>query len=257
MLTEIDERVHASVNLHAVFGALPRLVELVPAARALTESLDRPVALTFVAAGVGRMTLGFTSGAVIEGATTDAGNVRLLFRSPAHLNAVIAGTAQPIPFAGPRGLKFLTGVFAPMADLLGRYLQPSAADLEDPVFVEAHNLLSLHVAATAITVIANEDHAGKFSAAQMADGDLDIAVGDDLSYRIRVADHRLSLVPASAQPARAVFSFADLATAGDVLGGRESALACVCDGRIAMRGYIPLVDNTSRILDRVGQYLGK
>ncbi|MGN2638468.1 hypothetical protein ACWEKT_19935 [Nocardia takedensis] len=44
--------------------------------------------------------------------------------------------------------------------------------------------------------------------------------------------------------------------AGAILAGRESALACVCDGRIAMRGFIPLVDNTNRILDRVGAYLG-
>ena len=91
----------------------------------------------------------------------------------------------------------------------------------------------------------------------MSDGDLDIAVGDALRHRLRVRDHAVSRVPVTDAAPRAVFRFADLQTAGDVLAGRESALACVGDGRIAIRGYIPLVDNTSRILDRVGHYLGK
>jgi hypothetical protein len=34
-------------------------------------------------------------------------------------------------------------------------------------------------------------------------------------------------------------------------------MACICDGRIAMRGMISMVDNVNRILDRVGQYLGE
>lgn len=56
---------------------------------------------------------------------------------------------------------------------------------------------------------------------------------------------------------RAALTFADLDVAGALLAGRVSALACIGDGRMAMRGTISMVDNVNRILDRVGQYLGE
>jgi hypothetical protein len=52
-------------------------------------------------------------------------------------------------------------------------------------------------------------------------------------------------------------TFADLDTAGALLAGQVSAIACIGDGTIAMRGQIAMVDNVNRILDRVGQYLGE
>jgi chemotaxis protein MotB len=45
--------------------------------------------------------------------------------------------------------------------------------------------------------------------------------------------------------------------AGDILSGRASALGSICDGTLGMRGFIPMIDNVSRILDRVGHYLGE
>jgi hypothetical protein len=90
----------------------------------------------------------------------------------------------------------------------------------------------------------------------MPDGDLDLEIGDELRYRLEVRNHRIRLDEDQSDPPRAALRFADLDVAGGVISGRDSALACVCDGRLAMRGFIPLVDNTSRILDRVGAYLG-
>jgi hypothetical protein len=260
VLTEIDDRVLAAMNLHAVLGALPRLSELAPEVGPLLAGLPRPVVLTARIAGGDALRLVFASDGIRPAAAErDAASTRamLVFRSPAHLNAVLDGRGSPMPVAGPAGLRFLTRVFTPVSDLLARYLRASEADLADPAFTDAHRTLLLDVAVGAITVVANLDRSGRFSASQMPDGDLDIAVGDLLRHRLRIRDHRLSRVAVTDEPARAVFRFADLQTAGDVLGGRESALACVGDGRIAIRGYIPLVDNTSRILDRVGHYLGQ
>ncbi|MGO1315623.1 MAG: hypothetical protein ACTMIR_01090 [Cellulomonadaceae bacterium] len=247
MLTETDPRVLADVNLHAVLGSLPRLADLSDEAHTILSALDRPVALTLQVVGGGSLRLVFSAGVP----------ARLLFASPAHLNAVIAGTAQPLPLAGPRGLRFLTSVFTPLTELLARHLKPADGALADPALAATGRTLLLHVAVRAIVVVGDEDRAGRYSAAQMPDGDVQIAVGDELTYRLRVRNHRLTLVaPAPAPtPPRAELVFADLSTAGDVLAGRESALACVGDGRITLRGYIPLVDNVSRILERVGQYL--
>lgn len=58
----------------------------------------------------------------------------LHFTSVAHFNTMIDGTAQPIPLASPAGSSFLTGPFTRLADLMGTYLKPSEADLEDPTF---------------------------------------------------------------------------------------------------------------------------
>jgi hypothetical protein len=259
VLTEIDDRVLAAVNLHAVLGALPKLSEVAPDASGLLARMPQPVLLTARIVGGEAMSLVFARDGIRPADGDHGGMTRatLLFRSPAHLNAVLDGKGSPIPIAGPAGLRFLTQVFTPVSDLLGRYLRPTDSDLTDPEFTDAHRVLLLEVAVGAITIVANRDRSGRFSAEQMSDGDLDIAVGDALRHRLRVREHTLSRVPVTDAAPRAIFRFADLQTAGDVLAGRESALACVGDGRIAIRGYIPLVDNTSRILDRVGHYLGK
>lgn len=254
MLTETDDRVLAAVNLHAVLGALPRLVELDAESAAILRRLDRPICLTLVVRGGPTARYRFAPDGIDE-TTEPAPGARLLFTSPAHANAVIAGTAQPIPVAGPRGLRFLTGVFTPLTARLGAVLRATPEELADPAAAERATLLTLDVAARAIAVVGNEDVSGRFSAAHMPDGDLDLEVGDQIRYRIEVKDHRLRVDDDLSGPPRAALRFADLTVAGGILGGTESALACVCDGRLAMRGFIPLVDNTSRILDRVGAYL--
>lgn len=254
MLTETDERVRAAINLHAVLGALPRLAELAPEARGILSGVLKPTTLTLSAPGGLRAHYTFTRDGVRAGA--GAHGPTLLFTSAAHLNKVIAGTAQPIPIGGPRGISFLTKVFTPLSALLGEYLEPSEQRRADLEFAERSTKLSFEVVSAALTVVANEDLAGRVSAEHMPDGTMDFEIGDDLRYRIRVDGHRLSREAASSDSPRAALWFQDLTVAGDVLAGRESALACVCDGRLAMRGYIPLVDNTNRLLDRVGAYLG-
>lgn len=255
MLTGTDDRVLAAVNLHAVLGALPRLVELDAAAAAVLRTLDSDVTLTLAVRGGPRARYVFGPAGVRPGGRGGLGP-RLLFASPRHLNAVMDGTAQPIPLAGPSGIRFLTKVFTPLTERLGAYLRPDPGSPAAPGSAEISTLLTLHVATTAITIVGNEDVSGRYSARHMPDGDLDIEVGDDLRYRVEVKDHRLRLDEDLAGPPRAALRFTDLGVAGDILAGRESALACVCDGRVAMRGFIPLVDNTNRILDRVGAYLG-
>jgi hypothetical protein len=255
MLTEIDPRVLTATNLHAVLGSLPRLAALVPEARTILRGVPKPTTLTLVVPGFAPVRYAFSALGIR--ATDAAGRgPTLLFRSPDHANAVLAGRAQPIPLAGPAGIRFLTGVFTPLTDLLSRYLQPGDADLADPAFRRLSTLLTLDVAARAIAVVANEDVSGRFSAAHMPDGDLDLEIGDEVRYRLEVKGHRVRLDDDLSDPPRAVLRFADLDVAGGVITGRDSALACICDGRLAIRGFIPLVDNTSRILDRVGTYLG-
>lgn len=253
MLIDVDERVHAEINLDAVFGALPTLVELVPDARDILSPMRSDTTLTLRAPGGLNARYTFGSGGIRPG--WGAGGPTLFFTSACHLNAVVAGDSSPIPAAGPRGLRFLTTVFTPLTNLLGEYLRPDPQRLADPRFREISTLLTLEVVAGALTVVANHDDSGRFSAAHMSDGRIDMQIGDEYTYRFRVASSYMRRTDVTSARPTAVLRFADLTVVGDVLAGRESSLACVGDGRIAMYGLIPLIDNLNRILDRVGAYL--
>ncbi|MFC9473010.1 hypothetical protein ACFTS5_12560 [Nocardia sp. NPDC056952] len=254
MLTELDDRVHAAINLHAVLGALPRLAELDSAAAAVLGTLDRDVTLTLSVLGGPEARYTFTPTSIRPGGR--GVGPRLLFTSSAHLNAVLGGTAKPIPLGGPAGIRFLTKQFAPLSEILAGYLQPASAQAESEDGADIATLLALHISAVAITVVGNEDVSGKFSAEHMPDGDFDLEVGEDIRYRLEVKDHRLRVDHDLTGSPRAALRFADLGVAGAILSGQDSALACMCDGRLTMRGFVPLIDNANRILDRVGAYLG-
>lgn len=257
MLTELDPCVTAHINAHAVLGALPVLVARVPEAAQALASLDRPTAVLFKAPGVEEAAYTFTRDGVTAGVADGARRVTLRFTSADHLNRMVDGKAQPIPLGSPAGLRFLVGPFSTLADLLGRYLRPGPDDLADPEFLETSTVMTLHVAAAAIAQVANHDRSGRFSASMVPDGEVALEVGDAIDLRLRVDDSDFSFVrTAPTAPPRAALRFADLDVAGDVLAGRASALGSICDGTLGMRGYIPMLDNVSRILDRVGHYLG-
>ena len=106
-------------------------------------------------------------------------------------------------------------------------------------------------------LVAAADRSGRYSASRLPDGELAIEVSDTHALRLVARAGTLAFDPSPASsPPRAALAFRDLDVAGDVLAGRVSALACLADGRVAMRGFIPMVDNFSRILDRTGHYLG-
>lgn len=255
MLTEIDPSVLAYVNLNAVIGAIPELVARVPEARAIAEKDPKRTSVSFAVRGGPKGTLAFEDGVAAYLPERTSATIRLPFVSPGAFNKVIDGEAQPIPVTGFHRIGFLLAVFAPLSELLESYLRPSEEALADPEFRATSTILTLFVAASAAAQIANQDRSGKFSAALIPDGDIALEVGDTLSYTLRVVDHRITFVPEPSPNPRAAMHFVDLETVSGVLSGTLSAMACICDGRIAMRGMLNMLDNTNRILDRVGQYL--
>jgi hypothetical protein len=259
MLTETDPRVTAHINLYAVLGTLPLLMKLVPEARALVTASplvrERPVDLRIVVPGGPRETISFSTDGIWLGRSAGARTLTLAFVSVNHFNAVIDGKNPPIPVALPWHLGFLTGVFSPLTDLLTRYLRPSDADLADPVFRERSTILTMHVAAAALAQVANEDRSGRVSAKHVPDGAVALEITGTLAYHLAFQNHTATFVGAPATSPRGALTFSTLDVAGGVLAGSLSAIACVSDGRLSMRGHIGMVDNVNRMLDRVGQYL--
>jgi hypothetical protein len=256
VLTETDPRVAAHINVDAVLAALPELVRRVPAAQEILARDPRPTSIGFAVRGGPHSVLAFSGGTVEHRAGATAATIRLPFASPAALNKVMDGKAQPVPVTGLHRIGFLLKVFAPLTEVLTRYLRPSAEDLADPEFRATSTILTLYVAAAAVAQVANHDRHGRFSAALVPDGDMAMEVTGSVGYTLRVRDHRFAFLPTPPERPRAALTFADLDVAGRLLAGEVSAMACICDGSIGMRGMLPMVDNVNRILDRVDQYLG-
>lgn len=239
-----------------MLGSIPELCRQVPAARDLLAADPRPTTIGFAVRGGPHAVLAFRDGEARLVPDRTAATVVLPFTGPAALNKVVAGTAQPVPVSGFHRIGFLLHVFAPLTALLETYLRPSSDDLTDEGFARTSTILTLYVACAAVAQLANEDRSGRYSAANMPDGDVAVEVGDEVAYTLRVADHRMTFLPQRSPDPRAGMRFADLETAGRVLSGQASAMACICAGTLAMRGTLSMVDNVSRILDRAGQYLG-
>lgn len=255
MLTKTDPRAAAYVNLYAVLGACENLCELDPAARALLTN-KKPLKVAFEVKDGPAATLLFKNGRCrMEDGVAPDSDIKLPFSSCEKFNGLLDGTTTPIPSKGFTHIKFLLKSFVPLTDLLSKYLRPSEEDLKDPKFREISTILTLYVAGVAIAQIANNDQSGKFSANLIPDGDIAMNVKGSVGLTLRVKNHRIIALKKRCDKPRACMEFGSLDIAGDLLAGRLSAMACICDGSIAMSGMINMIDNVNRILDRVSQYL--
>lgn len=254
MLTKTDSRTSAFVNLFAVLGTLENLCDLVPEAKELLKDKP-PVSIGFEVKGGPCATFFFENASCRMEEGCGACAIKLPFSSCEKFNGLIEGTVTPIPSRGFTRISFLLKTFVPLTGLLTKYLRPSKEDLPDASFHEISTKLTLYAAAAAIAQVGNEDRSGRFSSGLIPDGEISIEVPDVMGVTIRVKDHRLTAVKKPCEKPRAVMSFSTLEVAGKLLSGEASSMACICDGSIAMRGMINMLDNMNRILDRVGQYL--
>ena len=114
----------------------------------------------------------------------------------------------------------------------------------------------LYVIGRSIVQIGNQDPVGKFSASNIVDGKIRLAIGNELEVAIHAKDHKLFF---NANPNRdgvmSEMRFADLATARDLFDGKLNAVAAVGLGKVRIGGMISQIDNVNRILDRVSLYL--
>lgn len=255
MLTTTDSTTLAYINMYAVLGALENLCELVPEAREILADTN-PIRIAFVVHNGPAATLYFENGKCImrDGADPKA-EIKLPFKSVEKFNGLLDGTTTPIPSKGFTKISFLLKTFVPLTDLLSKYLQPSDEDMQDPDFKTISTMLTLYVAGVAIAQVGNRDKSGKFSTNLIPDGDIAINIKDSIGITVRVKDHRMVTLKKRSEKPRAIMEFASLDTAGALLRGEASAMACICDGSIAMAGMVNMVDNINRILDRVSLYL--
>ena len=251
-----DQMTLAYVNMYAVFGAIPKLCELIPEARELIAGQN--ITLGFSVKGGPAATLVFRDGvcSLREGAAGAV--IRLGFSTPEKFNGMIDGTVTPIPnLRGLFHLGFLLRHFMPLTDILSRYLRASDADLADGEFFNRSTELMLHVIAGAVATIGNHDTVGRVSASYIKDGNIFVGIADGPSVAVAAKDHRLAVIsePIGQKKCLSYMIFRDMHTARDLFDGRVNAVVSVGLGDIRIGGMISQIDNVNRILDRVSYYL--
>jgi hypothetical protein len=254
----------AYINLYGLLGALKDLCALSPEARCLADNPAlpgrKPLTVGFVVKDGPAMTLRFDGGACEPVIGEGACDIRLPFSSCKKFNGLIDGTVTPIPSKGFTKLKFLTKNFMALTGILEKYLRAGPEALEDPVFFKASTTVMFFLIAQAVVQIGNHDKIGRFTASNLTDGIAALSIanydGDaPLRVGIVVKDHRLSLTRELPEHYHALMEFSSLRLARDLFDGKVSALGCVGQGLITMRGNLGMLDNINRILDRVAVYL--
>lgn len=248
-----NEKVLAYCNLFGVLGSIPYLLEMDETARALVA--EKTLSLGFAVKDGPHGTLAFCNGKAEMRRGTKGCSIKLYFPSCKKFNDLIDGKGTPIPLSGFWHIGFLLGGFTKLTDILSAYLRPSAEALADKAFHERSTTLMLHVIAGAIAEIGNHDTVGRFSASNITDGTVRLAIGDTVAVGILAKDHHLTALHEPPAESFSEMRFDSMETARDLFDGRLNALAAVGTGKVRISGMISQVDNVNRILDRVSVYL--
>ena len=248
-----DNRTLAFINLYAILGTVPKLLELDAEAAALCKG--KKVSIGFKVKGGPSGTLAFGDGKCSFYSGLKGAQVVLPFSSPEKFNALIDGEYTPIPSKGFTKISFLLKSFTKITDILTKYLRAEKKDLENEEFFTKSTLLMFNVIAGAIAQIANEDRVGQASASYIEDGVIKMAIGNDAAIALEAKEHKLTVLDRVPEDFRAYMVFDNMKLARQLFDGEVNSVAEVGVGNIRIGGFISMIDNVNRILGRVALYL--
>lgn len=251
----IDGLTMACINLHSVLRNLEDLCELDEEAKELIKGKN--IRILFSAKGVPEATLSFKDGkCTMKKGKHEPYDMKLYFRSADHFNKMIEGKANPIPVKGLSKINFLKNEFISLTNRLEFYLKPTEEQLKDPDFSKINTILTAYTAFFALAEIGNNDKIGKLNASRIPDGNIGISVLDGgPTICLTAKDGKLTTKKGLDENCRAHMSFDCIATANGILNGTVDSYTCIGDGRLVIKGYIPMVDNMNKLLAQVPAYL--
>lgn len=249
-----DELTKACINLHSVLRNMEDLCQLDSEAHSLIK--DKNISILFSVKDVPKALLSFKDGECTMIKGEGPHDMKLYFRSPKHFNQMIEGKANPIPLKGLTKIGFLKNEFITLADKLNYYLKPTELLLRDPEYAKINTILTAYTAFFALAEIGNNDKLGKLNASRIPDGVVSVSVlngGPSISL---IAKKGILKAEKGEHPnARAMMTFDTLETANGVLNGTLDSYTCIGDGRVSVKGFIPMVDNMNKLLAQVPAYL--
>ena len=252
-----ESKALAFVNMYGVLGTLENLCAMDAEAKAVLQTLKKPVALCFSVKNGPCCTFHFTR----EGCKMTEGeegcSCKMTFSSSEAFNNLIDSSKPGLPTKNPlQVLTFLLGPFTKLTDRLNALLRPSEEDMKDRAFFEKSTTLTLYTIAGAISALANHDPISKISAEYTVDGEISLGIKDTVAVTLIVKNHHFTTVKVPSANPRAIMEFATLDLAAGLFAGKVSTINEMCKGTIRVRGMINMLDNVNRILDRVSVYLG-
>ena len=247
--------VKACLNLHAVLPNLEELVAHDPESARLSKNWD--IRIQFLARNGPTASVAFDRGQC----TVNRGNhakphVKLFFTSPDHLNRMMDGKANPIPVKGFTRLGFLSKEFPKLTDRLEAILKAGEEQLRDPDILALNTRMTLYTAAYAARELLLYDKVGRLIAPSIPEGAISLAIlpdGPEVTLRF---DHgRIDVLKSGVDAPHALIQLGSMAIAHDFLNGHLDTYAAITDGRVRIRGQIPMIDALGTVLDRVPHYL--
>lgn len=248
-----DALTMANINLYAILRNLEDLCEIDEEVKSLIQ--DKDISMQFIIRGGPQALIKFKNGKCTFTRGRGKNNVKLYFTSPEHFNQMILGNKNPIPLKGLTKMKFLTNEFVKMTDKLTYYLTPNETLLEDPTYFKRNTILTFYTALFALVEIGNNDKIGKLNASRIPDGQIQVLVNEGPSINLTVQKGNLNGKKGHVDRPRAFMIFNSIQTANDMLNGKVDSYTCISSGNLQMKGFIPMLDNTDKLLGQVSYYL--
>jgi putative sterol carrier protein len=248
------------VNFYAAMGTLYAYSKLDEKARELAAKQD--ISLRFKVKGGPDGVLVFEGGQIKaipyqKGVKTDI----VLYCSDVNkFNDLVDGKGQSvIPLKGFTKLGFLLNkesAFNKLTEDMATLMRKKEFDNKDEMRLST--LLAFYAMVSAIAQIGNEDDLGKVSAKKIPEGLISIEIPDQCYLTIKVTKEpqtKLEVIDERCPNPRSKMVFDSLETAKGVIDGKLDAMSCIATGKIAMSGFIPMLQFLNNILNLVPKYL--
>ena len=249
----MDQTTLARVNVFALIRCLEDLPSYDAQAREIAAGTRETIQFTVGGVGAARLAIGEGRIEFLPGPGPKS--INLWFPKPEALNAMFAGTGNPIPLKGLTKIAYLKGPFTTLTDRLAYYLRARPELLADEGYKAANAALSLRAAVYALAEIGNGDRDGRLNAARMPDGEILLAAKGGPELTIEARGGRLECRKGPPRALRARMVFSDLAAAGALLRGEMDSYTAIGSERLELGGFVPLLDNMNKILGLVPRYL--
>ena len=250
-----EQGVKAHLNLYAVLKNLEDLVSHDPGTALFVKNWNVSIAFNVLRGPKGCVE--FKEGrCIVSGGSCRSPSVILFFTSPAHLNRMMDGKANPIPLKGFTNLGFLKKDFTHVTDKLEYYLRPTEALLKDRDYLELNTRLTLTTAAFAVPEIGRHDPVGKLAAGRAGNGTVNIKIlGEGPAVHVAFRDGAIQAGRGEVEKPAALMHMKDWQVANHFLNNKTDPFTAIASGDVMIRGRIPLLESLSLILDRIPHYL--
>lgn len=244
----------AKINLFALLRNLEDLCALDSESAEIIKGQN--IGVQFNVPDVGSATLTFKDGKCTFERGKHKASLKLYFTSAEHFNKLIDGEKTIPIFYNVFKVKFLTDTFTKLAARLEFFLKPTDELLRDETYFKINTYLTAYTAFFALCEIGNTDEVGKLNASRIPEGDIQGKVENGPEIIVSIDNnHNMSARKGLAENPRAIMKFGDLKAANDILNGKSDIFSCLGAGRFAIHGYLPMLDNMSKLLSQVSRYL--